>query len=155
MRYYYYILTVLFFSSCEKIIEVDIEETEPLMVVNCLFNPDSVWELELSQSKYVFDTASIQKVEDALVAVRSTSGDEVILNHVERGLYRATGITPIIGETYSLLVEHNGLENIKSINMLPIPSQITNLTINRTLQITGEEAIEVVVFFEDSDNEDY
>lgn len=152
---YILILLAIVLSSCEKIIEIDIEDAEVNLVVNALFNNDSLWKVEISQSKHVFDTSNIKMVNDATVTIKSSTGNEILLTYDKNGMYISQTDKPIQGETYSLEVLHSTLENVNAISSLPSPVQFTNLELGGKYFINGEENKELKVNFIDSQQEDY
>lgn len=63
-----FILSLLI-CACTEVIEVDFPSHEPLLVVNCRFNPDSVWHVEVSASREIGSPESYQFVDNAIVEI--------------------------------------------------------------------------------------
>ena len=68
MRRYRYLL-LLCFTACETAVEIDVPRYPAQLTANALFNPDSVWQVELTQNRFILDTAQYAPVPDAEVRV--------------------------------------------------------------------------------------
>ena len=82
------------------------------MTANALFTPDSVWQVELTQNRYILDNAPFAPVPDAEVKILQEGRTVAVLDY--RGnqpyngnsIYRATDGRPTAGEAYTLEVNH-------------------------------------------------
>ena len=110
MKYIFYLLILtLIFSGCEKVIDVDLNEAAPVIVIEGnLSNNLSVAEVKISLTSSYFDTLPSKKVSGAVVTVESDFGDKYIFSETENGIYKSKDIWYREGSTYKLLVEVNG-----------------------------------------------
>jgi len=52
-------------QSCQTVIEYDFPETDPKLVLNTFFNPDSIWKVNLTKSKGSLESGSFDFVTGA------------------------------------------------------------------------------------------
>ncbi|HSO88381.1 MAG TPA: DUF4249 domain-containing protein [Draconibacterium sp.] len=106
---FYLLILILIFSGCEKVIDVDLNESDPAIVIegNLNYNP-YLNEVKISMTSSYFDTLPTEKVSGAIVSVSSDFGGEYIFDETENGIYRSNEIRLKLGETYHLSVEANG-----------------------------------------------
>ena len=65
----------LLWWGCEKEIPFDEDEAKPQIVVNCLFDTDSTWVMEVSKSRSILDERSeLSLLEDANVRIVNPDG---------------------------------------------------------------------------------
>lgn len=98
----------LLLYSCERVIDVDLNEAAPAIVIEGnLSNIQKVAEVKISMTSSYFDTLPSDKISGANVTVISDFGEKYILNEIENGIYK-TDITWFKeGSTYQLFVETN------------------------------------------------
>ncbi len=142
-------------SSCVKEVHIDIEQRQPRLVVNALFNTDSLWKIELSQSKYIFDTQGIQLVTDAQVSISDGQGHTISLIHQQDGIYTSATAKPEIGASYGLNVSHNELTDVSATSTLPAGITIDAVTLGREVILNGERSQEILVTFTDNPEPDH
>jgi hypothetical protein len=106
---FYVLILIILLSGCEKVIDVDLNESDPAIVIegNLNYNP-YLNEIKISMTSSYFDTLSSEKVSGANVSVSSDFGGEYIFNEIENGVYSSSDIRLKLGETYHLLIEANG-----------------------------------------------
>ncbi|WKN43986.1 DUF4249 domain-containing protein [Tunicatimonas pelagia] len=127
-----YCTCLLFFciTACETAIETDVPRNPPQLTVNSLFNPDSVWQVELTQNRYILDSEPFASVPDAEVQVLQNGQTVAILDYVQdapfigNSIYRAESSYPQTGEDYTLEVNHPTLGSLFANGQAP-ESQIT------------------------------
>ena len=103
-----FILVTLLLSSCEEVIEIDLQNSEPKLVIeatiNVLEDATSSAVVKLSQTAPFFEN-DIPPVTDALVSITSSTGDVYNFNHTQNGIYTAN-LLPVLENTYTLEVIH-------------------------------------------------
>jgi hypothetical protein len=106
-----YISIILLFAAlgCEKIIDVDLNEASPEVVIegNLSKFPTSA-EVKLSKTGSYFGDSSIEKISGALVFIESDLGESYRLSEADVGIYKSFNINPKVGVNYSLKVETEG-----------------------------------------------
>lgn len=137
MRTYLFILSVLLLqTSCEDIIDLDLNTAEPKLVIEASINwikgtsgKDQF--VKLSLTAPYFDSI-IPPATGAIVSI--TDEDNVVYNFVEEGttgIYRNNRFVPRINNTYSLTITYNeevyfGSETLKSV----VPIDYVGQTLN-------------------------
>ncbi len=121
-----FLFAIAVICSCKKTEDITDFPTEPSrLVVNCLFNPDSVWdfqvskslsELDNSEALYYIDNATVKLFEDGnlLETLTSTINASGIIE------YRSVTNKPIYGKTYSISVGASGFPTIEAGGQFPI-----------------------------------
>jgi hypothetical protein len=106
---FYLLILILLFFGCEKVIDVDLNESVPAVVIegNLSSGPDFA-EVKISMTSSYFDTLPSEKVSGAVVTVSTDFGDKYIFSESENGIYHSNDIHYKTGETYRLSVEVNG-----------------------------------------------
>ena len=103
-----FILVTLLLYSCEEVIDIDLQNSEPKLVieasVNVLKDGTSNAVVTLSQTAPFFEN-DIPAVTDALVSITSSTGEVYSFNHTQNGIYTAS-VLPVLENTYTLEVIH-------------------------------------------------
>lgn len=92
-------------TSCEEIIELDLKNAEPRLVIEAVVDAGSgTGIVYLTKSNGFYDPISIELVAGATVTITQADGAEVALNSFADGIYLGTGIVANEGDTLSILV---------------------------------------------------
>ena len=114
------ILIGLMIASCEKVIDIDLNDSNPNIVVESeLFNGVQDFQVKLSYTSSFFDEEAQQLVDDAIVTIREEAGSEVLLEYLEDGLYEAKDYEARDGETYTLSIDLDGINYSSTAAMPP------------------------------------
>ena len=125
--YSFIILLLVSVTSCQKVIELDLNESEPLIVIEGVVNKDSlVHTIYISQSKKFSSNNVFTKVEDAIVTLSDDLNNVEILIMDSPGVYKSSTILGQEGRTYTLKVQL-GEEIFTSTSVMP--SQVEFLDI--------------------------
>jgi len=151
----FFILSICVLLSCEKEVNIPIEFTEPKLVVNGLFNNDSLWEVEISASQYVYTMGLPPLVNDAQVTVRDAIGNSVLLSNQGDGIYTSSTEKPETGKIYTLEVSHDNYVNITASNELPNIVSIQQIDWQQQTIINGELYRKINITLQDSPQDDY
>lgn len=149
------ILVLLLFSfvfSCEDVVDVDLNEVEPRLVIEASINwfkttAGNEQSIKLSLSAPFFNE-TIPPANGAIVQI--TDSNNNIFDFIEdenSGIYRNSNFNPIINETYTLLVNYNG-ENYTATETLKSVASIDFIEQNNEGGFTGED-IELKAFYTD------
>ncbi len=119
---------VLSNMSCEDVIELDLNSTEPRIVIEGLvpYLPEPVTVI-ISKTGDYFDPGIYPGVPNAIVEVSDDVGNSAILQEIKPGLYQTDSIKGYPGRTYTLKVEVEG-ETYTATSKMPRPIVIQNLT---------------------------
>ncbi len=94
-------------TSCEDVIDVDLNDTPPKLVVDASitkgFNDDSVARVFLSTTVPFFDN-NVTKVNDAVVMIISSDGTIYNLENTSDGLFSYNSINPMPNLDYTLKI---------------------------------------------------
>lgn len=106
--------------SCTQELLLDFPPAPKMLVANCIFSPDSVWRVRLTQPRSMSDTASLGvPVSGARVEIWS----DTVLRHtlIERrpGDYTADAY-PEAGVAYTLRVESEGFAPLSATDSIPV-----------------------------------
>ncbi len=136
------IIIVIFFSSCEKIIQIDIEDKGRKMVVNSLFASDSLLKVQLFESKYIMDGSYEYPVlEDHSITLFENQTEIETVGSNEYGEYQF--ISKLMEEkTYSIAIHSPIYGNIRAKSYIPAKSEIDK--IEYTAKFSGEPGYEYV-----------
>jgi hypothetical protein len=92
-------------TSCEEIIELDLENAEPRLVIEGVVDAGSGNGIVyLTKSNGFYDPISIELVGGATVTITQADGTEIALSSLADGVYLAGGIVANEGDTLSILV---------------------------------------------------
>jgi len=97
------------FSSCRKVIDVDIKDAEPKYVVEAIVS-DSTGETKvlLSTTKNISENNDFPGISGATVTITDNTGIITVFTETTAGYYEAPGFTGEPGKTYSLYINLNG-----------------------------------------------
>ncbi|GBU08041.1 hypothetical protein AwDysgo_13720 [Bacteroidales bacterium] len=97
-------LLVLTFPACEKVIDANLNESDPKIVIQGEIAQDSLCWVKVSKSKKFGDDNQFPGIENAVVSIKNTSGQEEILSFNDLGIYVSKVIRGQLGEKYELTV---------------------------------------------------
>jgi hypothetical protein len=146
---YIFPLILLLAVACEKVIDVDLNEADPVIVLEGnLSNNINEVEVKISMTSSYFDTLPSEKVSGAIVKVTSDVGDNFVLHETEKGIYKTKKSWFKEGGTYNLLVETNG-EIYMASSKLNSPVFIDSVRFYYEDSPFFEQGYYVNVFFDD------
>lgn len=152
------ILLSITFASCEDVIDVDVQTAPSRLIIEASLD----WEkgtigneqtIKLSTSTPYFDTTTNTAVINASVKVTNdTDTTEDVFTHQGNGIYSTTTFEPIINQSYTLEVIHDG-ETYTANETLTSVTDITD--INQSIKDGfDDEELEVNVVFTDPQEEE-
>jgi hypothetical protein len=104
-------IVLLYFTSCEKVIYIDLNSTNPKVIVEGnITNLAGPYTVLLSHSVNYYDPNTFPPVTGAVVTVSDNAGNSEILSEVIPGKYQTSSLQGVEGRTYSLKIEANGNE---------------------------------------------
>jgi hypothetical protein len=110
MKYFLLSLfAITIFSSCEKVIDIDLNSSDPKLVIECLITDSAgPYHVRLTRTVDYFDGGTIPTVTNAQVTIRDNSGNNEQLTQTQPGVYSTSTIAGIPGRTYYLSVTVDG-----------------------------------------------
>lgn len=123
-----HILLMLFIAlcitSCEKVIELDLETAQERLVIQGLLQ----WEkdtdgaeqtIKLSKTGSFYDSKIVPAI-GAVVSVTKQNGTTIMFDETTNGIYSTSSFEPEIGATYTLNITYEGQTFIASNTMLSV-----------------------------------
>lgn len=141
-------------SACEQIIEPDLPEHTPRLVLQAFFTPDSTWVAFVGRSAGILETLSERERSVADATVELLAGDQIIgelkflqwerVYTWEKGALQA-------GEFYSLRASAPGFATVQATDAIPRPvptaivSYLTNTSSRSEYRIKGDFSIKLEI----------
>ena len=153
--------------SCETTVEIDIPRNTTQLTASALFNPDSVWKVELHQNRYVLDTTPFAPVPDATVKIKQQGRVVAELDYQDESIYNRNSFytsgdsRPALGENYTLEVTHPTLGSVTANSRTtPVPTPILSfvwdtLDIREVPNSYGDVAYGVTIRLDDPPEENF
>lgn len=148
------LLCVTSFYSCEDIVEVDLKESPPRLVIEASIlwpknTQGKVQLVRLTTTAPFFEDQS-PAAEGASVSIFSETGVEFIFDEIESGIFRNDQFYPELNKTYELEVEYRGEVYRATETLLPVvPLEYIEQTESGGF---GGENIELKAYFTDPAN---
>ncbi len=137
MKKYIYILSFVLLTmvSCEEVVDLDVPESEPRLVIDASINwfkgtQGNEQKIKLSLSAPYFDT-EIPPAIGAMVSITDSSNNIYEFIEDEPGLYINNSFIPEINASYNLIIEYEGdvytaSETLKSVGEIESVEQIND-----------------------------
>jgi hypothetical protein len=115
------LMLLLSFSSCEKVIEIDIEEADKKFVIEGTVSniATEASEVKISQTKNFTSDNQFVGLSGATVSIQVNNGIVYPLTETTTGIYRTNAFNGIPGNSYKLSVTING-KAFTSTSIMPI-----------------------------------
>lgn len=144
-----FITLIFLFTSCETVVDVDLPEFTPQLVVNSFFSPDTFFQVNVSRSVGILSTAGPRPVEDALVQLYKDDVPLETLNHTEDGWYTSLSRRPLSGARYKIVVSANGFQTVQASDTVPQAVPLLSATSQDTVGEWGQESKKITFEFSD------
>ncbi|MCF8380689.1 MAG: DUF4249 domain-containing protein [Bacteroidales bacterium] len=97
----------LFLSSCEEVINIDLNDSNPAFVVEAIIYKDSLATVHLSQTTSYFSEEEPADIENATITLSDGSSSEELV-YTSNGYYTGNTIIGTEGKTYKIEISHDG-----------------------------------------------
>lgn len=155
MKKLIYISALLLLFNCEEVVDIDLPETEPKLVIDASLNwfdgtTGNEQNIKLTLSAPFFDT-EIPPANNAIVSVTDQNNNTFIFTEDgDTGIYKTTNFIPEINQEYTLTIQYNGdtyvgSEHLKSVTPVEYVEQ------NDEGGFSGED-IELKAYYNDPAN---
>lgn len=113
------LLSVMYFTSCEKVIQVDLNNAENKYVIEAEISdqPNSCKVL-ITQTKKFDENNTFDGIRGAQVTIADNNGSPVVLTETSPGVYEAPAVTGVSGHTYDLKIDVDG-QSFTSTSTMP------------------------------------
>lgn len=147
------LLSSILFASCETVVDVNIELEKPLLVVNSVFNKDSVWRVDVNLTRNVLSDRIGSPVTNATVSIVDEQTNELLevltfspINF--GGTYRGK-LKPEILKNYKVKVDVEGFTSAESIERIPESVSLTKVEVDEDALQSMEAPVPVKIYFTD------
>lgn len=131
------IVTLVAFSSCEKVINIDLKNASPRLVIEGMVddsgNPAKV---TISSSAVFSVNSNYPKVSGAVVKITDNLGNEFSLTENETGIYSNASLTGVIGRTYHLSIMLDG-KTYTAASTIPRKAKLDSLLVENNPFVGG------------------
>lgn len=136
--------------SCEKYIEFEDEVKQPKIVLNALFDTDSVFQVHLSRSLSVVDNGILSEIQDGQVTVSDANGNLIeTFTHVGNGFYHGN-IKPQLNTAYEVKAAANGFTAVSANDAMPSQVIITSVDTLSYLSSQRDSLLSLSIKFQDN-----
>lgn len=102
-------MAVLLFSSCQKVIDVNLNNAAPQIVIEAdLLEGTNAFKVHVAKTTDYFGTNPQQQVNDATITLSDEIGNTTIIPTIGNGNYAIPSYTALKGKTYKLEVKTGG-----------------------------------------------
>lgn len=106
------------FFSCQKVIELDLNDENEKIIIEGIVNKDSTEHYVLVRKTINFDdNSTLPTIDDAVVTISDNFGNSQILTLISPGKYKTTNFIGVEGRTYTLNVSYDGINYISNSTM--------------------------------------
>lgn len=124
---------LLLAAGCEKEIPLDVDGSQDQLVINCLFDTDSTWVMEVSKSRHILlEDQELSIVDNANVRIVNPDGSSVALDHWGDGIYGSSTASPNPGERYRVEVDAPDLESVWAENEVSGGAELISIDTSST-----------------------
>jgi len=153
-RYIYILLAaVVITSSCEKNVEIDIEEIAPMIVMNGVLASGEDVSIFLSRTRHILDNAEITPLINAEVTITNEDGQTDSLVIGEYQIYRTGNMEIIPGKSYTVTANAPGYNEASATATIPEPVPIRSMDTISRVNEWGDNIYDFEMTFEDVEGE--
>lgn len=127
-----FLVSSLFFYSCEELVVIDLNSSKPAFVVEAILNKDSLCKVHLTQTSGYFSNDDPVIIEDATIKIATDNSSEELI-YSGKGYYKGSDITGTVGKSYSLEIIRDGLVYSGN-SQLPEIAKISNALFFKSIE---------------------
>jgi hypothetical protein len=147
-KYIFLMASLLIFSSCEKVIELDLESVEAVLVIEGnITNQPGPYTIKLTKTVEFDQPSNYPGVSNALVIIKDNTGLVDTLKYTQNGNYITQKTQGIEGRIYDLSVVSEG-KTYTATSRMPIKINLDTLQVN-TFKFGGQEQNVIVPTYRD------
>ena len=151
--YTFLIFALLVLQSCEKVINLDIEESDKKIVVNSVVSDGEEITINLTKSKSIIDDNEIEYIDNAVIIL--TEDGNVISSHTYNGNGNYVfNKNAEIGKTYKIKVNAENLKEVSAETNLLVPNNF-EITDTFTTNYDGENYLAMIIRIENTVDNSY
>jgi len=139
---------MMLFASCEKVIDLELKKTDPILVIEGTISNQSNNHLVKISKTLAFDQlTNFNGVKGAKVTLKSSGGLSLSYIEISQGVYGSPRFRGIPGQTYTLNVLVEG-KNYSAKSIMPYPVVPDSIGF-KTLSFFGNSNVYPTVFYKD------
>ena len=132
MRFVCALILTCAFSSCQKVINIDLNSASPqIVIVGEVTDQTGPYVVTLSQTINFSNDNVFPTVSGAQVIIRDDAGNSETLSETSPGTYKTSSLQGTVGRAYSISVASQG-KNYDATSVMPAAVNIDTLTIDST-----------------------
>ena len=140
-------------TSCEEVIDVDLNSSDPAFVVEAIIYKDSVSSVRLTRTTSYFTLEEPGFIENASITISDETSSEE-LQYTGQGYYTGNTIIGTEESTYEIEIIHDGL-TYSGITYMPVKTDIISVSYDKyedqsTLNPLGETVFTIICEFSDN-----
>ena len=141
-------LLALVITGCEKVVEIDLNDTDPQLVIEAVVRnaPGDNYVL-ISRSASIYEDAELEQISGATVSITDPLGVNHLLTEVEPGRYNGASISGEVGN-YALSVEVEG-ETVTATTVMQPTVVLDSIVVEEAGGFGGNNAFQLFVGFQD------
>lgn len=134
----------ILFSSCEKVIKLDLKESDKKIVIEGgISNASAVNTITLTKN-INFDQSNVfPQVTGAIVKISDDAGNSETLTETSAGVYQTTSMIGVQGRTYFLSIEAEG-KKYSAQSIMPYKVNFDSLLVEKEAGFLGEDSLYVI-----------
>jgi len=122
------ILSIFVFTACEDVIEIDLDNIEPKLVIEAVITDQTLQQtVKLTKTGDYFEPGIYPAVSYANVIIRDDLGNSENLPEINPGVYQTTNLQGTTGVVYNLSVEVEDME-YTAVSEMPVKVNIDTLS---------------------------
>lgn len=142
------IVIALFFTSCEKVIDIDYKNNQPAIIIEGnITNEAGPYFVKVTKSIGLTVDGDYPTIDDALVTISDDAGSSETLISIGDGTYSTTTLRGAEGRTYILTVEAQG-ETYTARSTMPQIVPFESIVIDE-VKFAGESQYNVIPVYQD------
>jgi hypothetical protein len=142
------ILSIVILSSCEKVIDLDLNEVEKKYVIEAILQDQAgTSKVMISQTKNFDEDNTFPGISGATVTITESGGATTTLTELSQGVYQNAGLAGTSGKTYTLNVTING-QSFSAVSTMPVKVNLDTIYVTNEV-FFGEERKTVNAVFDD------
>lgn len=142
------VFSLVFFTSCEKEIDLDLEDKSGNIVIEANITDQSgPYYVRITKSVAFTEENQYPPISDAIVIISDNTGQIDTLQYETDGRYKTTNLIGVPGRTYTLQITAQGV-NYTAQSTMPQPVNLDDLT-QDSFSIGGETNYNILPVFTD------
>jgi len=129
-KFSYCLIFTFVFSSCQKVIEVNLNAAAPQLVVEgSVTDQSGPYSVKLSQTVNFSDANVFPAASGAQIIISDNAGNSETLTEISSGYYNSSALQGVAGRTYNMSITFKG-KNYTASSTMPAPVKIDSITVD-------------------------